>query len=65
MVQTGHPVDDGGNIVIGTDTHASFVGVENCVLVHTHDAFLVLQKEKSQDVKQVYQHLESINSPLL
>ena len=65
LVQTGHPTDAAGNIVIGTSTHASFVGVENCLLVHTHDALLVLQKEKSQEVKQVYQNLEAINSPLL
>jgi mannose-1-phosphate guanylyltransferase len=65
LVQTGHPVDFYGNIVIGTSTHTSFVGVENCLLVYSPDALLVLQKEKSQDVKQVYQHLESIDSPLL
>ncbi len=65
LVQMGHPADAAGNIVIGTDTHASFIGVENCLLVHTNDALLVLQKENSQEVKQVYQHLESINSHLL
>ena len=65
LVQTGHAVDADGNIVIGTNTHTSFVGVENCLLVYSPDAFLVLQKEKSQAVKQVYQHLESIDSPLL
>jgi mannose-1-phosphate guanylyltransferase len=65
LVETGHPVDPNGNIVIGTTAHTSFVGVENCLLVHSSDAFLILQKENSQDVKQVYQQLESINSPLL
>ncbi|MDD2822290.1 MAG: mannose-1-phosphate guanylyltransferase, partial [Flavobacterium sp.] len=60
LVQSGHVVDEGGNIVIGTSTHTSFVGVENCLLVYSPDALLVLQKEKSQAVKQVYQHLESI-----
>lgn len=65
LVQTGHPVDTGGNIVIGTNTYTSFVGVENCLLVHTPDALLVLQKESSQDVKQVYQKLELIDSPLI
>lgn len=58
-------VDLNGNIVIGSSTHTSFVGVENTILVHTPDAFLVLQKEKSQDVKQVYQYLESIDSHLI
>jgi mannose-1-phosphate guanylyltransferase len=65
LVQTGHPVDADGNIVIGTTTHTSFVGVKNCLLVHSPDALLVLQKEKSQAVKQIHQHLESIDSPLL
>lgn len=65
LVQSGHPADAEGNIVIGTTTHTSFVGVENCILVHTPDALMVLQKERSQDVKQVYQQLEAIDSPLL
>lgn len=65
LVKTGHKADINGNIVIGTTTYTSFVGVANCILVHTPDAFLVLQKENSQDVKQVYQQLESIDSPLL
>ncbi len=65
LVLTGHPVDSEGNIVIGTTTYTSFVGLKNCLLVYSPDALLVLQKENSQKVKQVYQHLESIDSPLL
>lgn len=65
LVQMGHPVDANGNIVIGSSAYTSFVGVKNCLLVYTPDALLVLQKEKSQDVKQVYQHLESVDSPLI
>jgi mannose-1-phosphate guanylyltransferase len=65
LLLNGHPADADGNIVIGTNTHTSFVGVKNCLLVHTNDALLVLQKEYSQDVKQLHQHLESIDSPLL
>jgi mannose-1-phosphate guanylyltransferase len=65
LIQMGHPVDANGNIVIGSSTYTSFVGVENCLLVYTPDALLVLQKEKSQEVKQVYQHLESVDSPLI
>lgn len=65
LVQTGHPVDAEGNIVIGTDRHTSFLGVKNCLLVYSLDALLVLQKEQSQAVKQIHQHLESIGSPLL
>jgi len=65
LVEMGHPIDEDGNIVIGAAPHTSFVGVENCLLVYSPDALLVLQKEKSQDVKQVHQYLESIDSPLL
>lgn len=65
LIQVGHPVDANGNIVIGTSRYTSFVGVENCLLVSSPDALLVVQKEKSQDVKQVYQHLESVDSILL
>ena len=65
LVQKGHPIDQNKNIVIGTTMHTSFVGVKNCILIYTTDALMVLQKENSQDVKQVYQQLESIASPLL
>lgn len=65
LVQKGHPTDISGNIVIGTAIHTSFVGLENCLLIHTDDALLVLQKENSQEVKQVYQQLELLESPLL
>lgn len=65
LIEKGHQADSKGNIVIGSDLHTAFVGLQNCLLVHTEDALLVVQKEHSQDVKQVYQYLESIDSPLL
>lgn len=65
LIVNGHPADASGNIVIGSTIHTSFVGVANCILVHTPDAFLVLQKENAQEVKAVYQELEAIDSPLL
>lgn len=65
LVKKGHKADANGNILIGSAVHTSFIGVENCVLVHTPDAFLVVKKENSQEVKQVYQELEALNSPLL
>lgn len=65
LVQKGHPIDDNRNIVIGTSMHTTFIGVKNCILIYTTDALMVLQKENSQEVKQVYQQLESIASPLL
>ena len=65
LVQNGHPIDANRNIVIGTSKHTTFIGVKNCILISTADALMVLQKENSQEVKQVYQQLESIASPLL
>ncbi|QOG00772.1 mannose-1-phosphate guanylyltransferase [Flavobacterium sp. MDT1-60] len=65
LVQKGHPIDENRNIAIGTSLHTTFIGVKNCILIYTADALMVLQKENSQEVKQVYQHLESIASPLL
>lgn len=65
LVQKGHPIDANRNIVIGTSMHTTFIGVKNCILIYTADALMVLQKENSQEVKQVYQQLESIASPLL
>jgi len=65
LVAAGHPVDAKGNISIGSRIHTAFVGLENCLLVHSPDALLILQKEKSQKVKQVYQDLELAGSDLI
>ncbi len=62
---TGHPVDENGNMVIGTDIYTAFVGLKNAILVYTKDAVLVLQKEKSQDVKKIYNTLERHQSKLI
>ncbi|MFC0428843.1 mannose-1-phosphate guanylyltransferase [Chryseobacterium scophthalmum] len=61
---TGHPVDENGNMVIGTEIFTAFVGLKDCILVHTPDALLILHKEKSQDVKKVYNQLEKYKSTL-
>nr|WP_314494071.1 sugar phosphate nucleotidyltransferase [uncultured Chryseobacterium sp.] len=61
---TGHSVDENGNMIIGTDIFTAFVGMKNCILVHTSDAILILQKEKSQDVKKIYNQLEKYQSTL-
>ncbi len=65
LKQTGHPVDENGNMVIGTDIYTAFVGMRDSILVHTKDAILVLQKEKSQDVKKIYNTLERHQSKLI
>lgn len=64
LVSIGHAVDANGNIEIGVDKYVSFVGLQNCIVVNTPDALLIVQKENSQDVKKLYQYLESIDSPL-
>ena len=61
----GHPVDDNGNMVIGTNNYTAFLGLQDTIFVHTDTANLILKKEFSQDVKNVYGDLEKINSDLL
>ncbi len=54
----GHGVDSNGNMVIGTNLHTEFLGLQNTLLIQTPDAILVLKKENAQDVKKVYERLE-------
>jgi mannose-1-phosphate guanylyltransferase len=61
----GHPVDKQGNMVIGTNNYTAFVGVRDTIFVHTPTANLILQKQYSQDVKNVYSALERQQSELL
>jgi len=65
LKHTGHPTDENGNMVIGTDIYSAFVGLRNTILVYTKDAILVLQKESSQDVKKIYNTLERHQSKLI
>lgn len=65
FIATGYPEDENGNIVIGTDKFTGFVGLEKVIFVCTKDAFLIVQKEKSQDVKKIYNMLEKHQSKLL
>lgn len=54
----GYPVDECGNMVIGTKLHTEFIGMKNTLLIQTSDAILVLQKEQAQEVKKVFERLE-------
>jgi mannose-1-phosphate guanylyltransferase len=65
LVTTGHPVDSDGNMVIGTADFTAFVGLKNTIFVHTENANLILQKESSQDVRNIYNALQKVNSDLL
>ncbi|HSF54200.1 MAG TPA: hypothetical protein VLA71_10625, partial [Algoriphagus sp.] len=58
LEEMGHPKDQFGNMVIGTEIHTEFTGLTNTILIQTSDAILVLRKENSQDVKKVYERLE-------
>lgn len=58
LIKNGHKVDKNGNMVIGSKRHTEFLGLKKCILVVTEDAMLVLKKEKSQDVKKIYENLK-------
>lgn len=53
------------NLVLGTNKHVEFIGLENLILVETEDAILVMPRNKTQDVKKVYERLEQENPDLL
>lgn len=53
------------NMVLGVEKHVEFLGVENLIVVNTEDAILVLSKSASQDVKKIYERLETEKPHLL
>lgn len=65
LVSKGHSIDNNGNMVIGTDKYTAFLGLKNTIFVYTDNANLILQRENSQDVKDLYGELERKNSELL
>lgn len=65
LVSKGHPVDENGNMTIGTQNYTAFIGMKNTILIATENANLVLQKEYSQDVKDLYNELEIEKPELL
>jgi mannose-1-phosphate guanylyltransferase len=65
LVSTGHSVDKNGNMVIGTSNYTAFVGLKNTIFVYTDTANLILHKDSSQDVKNIYNDLERENPDLL
>lgn len=60
----GYPVDEHKNMTIGDAKPTFFLGLENAIFVHTEEANLILQKECSQGVKNLYSFLEE-NEPKL
>ena len=65
LVSKGHAVDENGNMTIGTQNYTAFIGMKNTILIATDNANLVLQKEYSQDVKDLYNELEIKKPELL
>lgn len=65
LKNSGHSIDVNQNMQIGDNKPTFFVGVNNCILISTHDANLIVSKEASQEVKTVYQYLEKNNPELL
>lgn len=53
------------NLVLGSQKHVEFIGLENLILVETDDAILVVPRNKTQDVKSVYERLEKDKPELL
>ncbi len=48
----GHPVDDMGNMSIGSKPYTAFIRVKNTIFVHTNDANLILQKRECSGCKE-------------
>jgi hypothetical protein len=44
LVSIGHPVDENGNMVIGTDNYTAFIGMKDTIFVYTPTANLILKK---------------------
>ncbi len=53
------------NLVLGSEKHVEFIGLENLILVETEDAILVMPRNLTQDVKKVYERLEKEKPELL
>lgn len=53
------------NLVLGSEKHVEFIGLKNLILVETPDAILVMPRDKTQEVKKVYERLEKEKPELL
>lgn len=65
LLNKGHKQDDQGNVVIGSEKPTFFLGLKSCIVVHTDDVVLILDKAHAQDVKQIYEQLEKEDSELI
>jgi len=58
-------VDENGNRLIETNNDTAFIALKDRIFVYTDTANLFLKKKFSQDVKNIYNELESEKSDLL
>lgn len=63
MIQTGeHQLN---NLVLGSQKHVEFLGVDDIIYVETADAVLITHKSNTQEVKNIYERLEKEHPHLL
>ena len=55
----------GSNMMLGSNKHIEFLGLENVIAVETDDALLILHKDKSQEVKGIFERLEGEKKGLI
>lgn len=65
FISKDYPIDDNKNMVIGAPKPTFFLGLENSIFIATEDANLILKKEYSQDVKDLYQYLKENNPEII
>lgn len=63
--RNGNSPDEAGNMYIGGNKFAKFLGLKDTILVETDDALLMLKKDNAQDVKNIYEMLDKENSILI
>lgn len=65
LKENKYTLDKDENMQLGDKKPTFFVGLKQCIMISTKEANLIVSKESSQDVKEVYQFLESNNPELL
>jgi mannose-1-phosphate guanylyltransferase len=63
MVQTGEHQDN--NLALNTQKHVEFLGLKDVIYVETPDAILITHKAYTQQVKNIYERLETEHPHLL
>jgi mannose-1-phosphate guanylyltransferase len=53
------------NLILSSKKHVEIIGLENIVVVETDDATLIIPRDKTQDVKNIYETLEKTKSKLI